>query len=148
MTSPVSNTSVHYDDEDDHSHTSDQGMEPEGEHEPEDQEWDEGGPSQCGYSESVHDTLMSVGKSVHNVVGEPSETVEDGMKSLGGWFQEASYAVRDFVRGNKEVEDDASKALATMKDDAYAAVSDIMGSKQNETETKVITAEGATAKAS
>lgn len=146
----ATNTSQ-FDDDDDDNHSGmhdtdheDDGIH-EGEHEPEDQEWDEGGPSQCGYSETVHDTLMSVGKSVHGVVGGPSEVVEDGMKAVGGWFQEASYAVRDYVRGNKELEDDSNKAFTTMKEDAYSAVSDIMGSGKAE-EGQVITAEGATPK--
>ena len=94
-------------------------------HEEEDQvqEWDEGGPSHCGYSESVHETLMAVGKGVHTVVGEPSQAVEQGViKSVGNWFQEASYAVRDFVRGNKEVSDDASQTFADMKEGALTAI--------------------------
>ena len=33
-------------------------------------EWDEGGPSHCGYHETVHDTMMAVGRAVHSVVGE------------------------------------------------------------------------------
>jgi hypothetical protein len=95
-------------------------------------EWDEGGPSQCGYHEAVHYTLMTVGKSVHGVVGAPSQGMERGMKTVGNWFQEASYAVRDFCRGNKqELGDDASAALSTMKDDAMAAVNDIMGTSSN-----------------
>lgn len=97
------------------------------------QEWDEGGPSHCGYSESVHETLMAVGQSVHSVVGEPSGDVEHGViKSVGNWFQEASYAVRDFVRGNKEVEDDTSQAITEMKQGAMAA---IYGETQEETPT-------------
>jgi hypothetical protein len=95
-------------------------------------EWDEGGPSQCGYHESIHYTLMTVGKSVHRVVGAPSQGMERGMKTVGNWFQEASYAVRDFCRGNKqELGDDASEALSTMKDDAMAVVNDIMGTSSN-----------------
>jgi hypothetical protein len=91
-------------------------------------EWDEGGPSQCGYHEAVHYTLMTVGRSVHGVVGGPSQGMERSMKTVGNWFQEASYAVRDFCRGNKqELGDDASEALSTMKDDAMAVVNDIMG---------------------
>ena len=93
------------------------------------QEWDEGGPSHCGYHESVHETLMAVGKGVHTVVGEPSPEVEQGViKSVGNWFQEASYAVRDFVRGNKEVSDDASQTFAEFKEGALTA---IMGENSN-----------------
>ena len=95
-------------------------------------EWDEGGPSQCGYHAAVHFTLMTVGRSVHTVVGGPSPGMERGMMKVGNWFQEASYAVRDFCRGNKqELEDDASEALSTMKDDAMAVVNDIMGTNSS-----------------
>jgi hypothetical protein len=88
-----------------------------------DKEWDEGGPSHCGYSEGVHDTLMTVGKSVHKVIGDPPSSVENGiMKQIGNWFQEMSYAVRDIVRGKDDVHDDISKAASTMKDDALASV--------------------------
>mmetsp|Transcript_32510 Transcript_32510/g.67801 ORF Transcript_32510/g.67801 Transcript_32510/m.67801 type:complete len:205 (-) Transcript_32510:193-807(-) len=79
------------------------------------QEWDEGGPSHCGYHETVHETLMAVGASVHSLVGDPPENVNSGMKQVGNWFQEASYATRDFVRGDQEVNDDAGDTLSTMK---------------------------------
>ena len=76
----------------------------EEEHEEEVKEWDEGGKSHCGYSDGVHDTLMSIGKAMHSLFGEPSEGVQEQMKGIGGYFQEASYTVRDFSRGklNKE----------------------------------------------
>lgn len=86
-------------------------------------EWDEGGPSNCGYSLSVHETLMSAGESVHKVVGDPSEEVEGVMKEVGKWFQEASYAVRDFVRGDKDVKDDTMEAASEMQNNAVDAVS-------------------------
>lgn len=124
---PVTTTTDdHYDEEDEANDNE------EGEVEEEQaQEWDEGGSSHCGYSESVHDTLMAVGQSVHSVVGEPAPVVEQGMiKSVGNWFQEASYAVRDFVRGNKEVEDDASQTFADMKEGAFSA---FMGGEENQT---------------
>ena len=78
--------------------------------------WDEGGVSDCGYSETVHETLMSVGQSVHNIVGPPSESVKTSMGSVGNWFQEASYAVRDIVRGenSKDFQEDASQAFSTL----------------------------------
>jgi hypothetical protein len=95
-------------------------------------EWDEGGSSQCGYSESVHETLMSTGESVHKIVGDPSEELEGVMKEVGKWFQEASYAVRDFVRGDKEVKDDTMEAASEMQRDAIDAVSSAMSSdKEN-----------------
>jgi hypothetical protein len=95
-------------------------------------EWDEGGPSNCGYSLSVHDTLMSAGESVHKVVGDPSEEVEGVMKEVGKWFQEASYAVRDFVRGEKEVKDDTMEAASEMQRDAIDAVSSAMSNDIND----------------
>jgi len=42
----------------------------------EDLEWDEGGPSQCGYSEPIHGVLMSAGAAIHRVVGDPGEGVK------------------------------------------------------------------------
>mmetsp|Transcript_62971 Transcript_62971/g.185986 ORF Transcript_62971/g.185986 Transcript_62971/m.185986 type:complete len:158 (-) Transcript_62971:255-728(-) len=92
-------------------------------------QWDEGGPSHCGYSDSVHDTIMSVGKAVHGVVGEPSEEVEDGpMHHVGNWFQEASYAVRDIVRGNhKEVANDVGATMSTVKHDLMETGSVVSG---------------------
>lgn len=118
-TNPETPTAAAGDYHDDHQHDDEEA------HEEEDhvQEWDEGGPSHCGYSETVHETLMAVGKGVHTVVGEPSPAVEQGViKSVGNWFQEASYAVRDFVRGNKEVSDDASQTFADMKEGALTAI--------------------------
>ena len=91
-------------------------------------EWDEGGPSHCGYHETVHDTLMSVGASVHSVVGDPPENVDSGMKQVGNWFQEASYAVRDFMRGDKIVSDDAADAFSSMHKD----VAGLMGTAKDD----------------
>ena len=62
--------------------------------------WDEGGKSDCGYSEGVHDTLMSLGETFYNVLGEPSEDLQQRMKGIGSYFMEMSYAVRDLQRGN------------------------------------------------
>lgn len=70
------------------------------------QEWDEGGRSHCGYHATVHETLMSVGESVHGVVGEPSERVDRNLNMVANWFQEASYAVRDFLRGDASMSQD------------------------------------------
>ena len=77
-------------------------------------EWDEGGASHCGYSSMVHNTLMTVGKSVHRVIGDPPERVERGMKSVGGWFQEASYAIRDYTRGNANIEEETKEVVDTI----------------------------------
>ena len=94
-------------------------------------EWDEGGPSHCGYHVTVHDTLMSVGATVHSVVGDPPEPVDSGMKQVGNWFQEASYAVRDYLRGDQAVGDDAADAFTSMKDD----VAGLMGNTKDEKKT-------------
>ncbi|KAL9178793.1 hypothetical protein ACHAXT_003924 [Thalassiosira profunda] len=75
-------------------------------------EWDEGGKSHCGYGDQVHDTLMSLGQSIHKVVGEPSESVQEAMHTIGNWFQEASYAARDLRRGKMDV---AGETAAAMK---------------------------------
>jgi hypothetical protein len=80
----------------------------------EDLEWDEGGPSQCGYSEPIHGVLMSAGAAIHRVVGDPGEGVKVGMRRIGNFFQEASYAVRDVVRGDAGVKDDARDAWKEM----------------------------------
>ena len=80
----------------------------------EDLEWDEGGPSQCGYSEPIHGVLMSAGAAIHRVVGDPGEGVKVGMRRIGNFFQEASYAVRDVVRGDAGVKDDARNAWKEM----------------------------------
>lgn len=88
--------------------------------------WDEGGQSDCGYSDSVHGTLMHVGKSAHTVVGEPNERVGKVLHAIGQWFQEASYAVRDYWRGNDRdsMHEDASKAIKTMFSGGETSVKD------------------------
>mmetsp|Transcript_25353 Transcript_25353/g.43278 ORF Transcript_25353/g.43278 Transcript_25353/m.43278 type:complete len:212 (-) Transcript_25353:350-985(-) len=77
-------------------------------------EWDEGGKSHCGYGDSVHDTLMSIGQSIHKVVGEPSDGVQGAMQSVGNWFQEASYAVRDLKRGKMDVAEETAAAMKSV----------------------------------
>lgn len=57
------------------------------------------GKSHCGYSEGVHDILMTLGESVYYVLGEPSEDMQKCMKGVGSYFMEMSYAVRDIQRG-------------------------------------------------
>ncbi|KAL3780886.1 hypothetical protein HJC23_009932 [Cyclotella cryptica] len=71
--------------------------------------WDEGGKSDCGYSDSVHETLMSIGETIYSVLGEPSEEMRKRMKGIGSYFMEMSYAVRDIQRGDWNVIDDASE---------------------------------------
>jgi hypothetical protein len=77
-------------------------------------EWDEGGASHCGYHQTVHDTLMAVGKSVHNLVGPPPEPVDTKMNVVANWFQEASYAVRDFFRGKSTMTEDVHEIMTTI----------------------------------
>lgn len=72
-------------------------------------QWDEGGKSDCGYSDSVHETLMSIGETIYSVLGEPSEEMRKRMKGIGSYFMEMSYAVRDLQRGDWNVDDDASE---------------------------------------
>src|SRR5210317_1873321 len=62
--------------------------------------WDEGGASDCGYSDSVHETLMSIGGFMHGIFGEPTEGLQRKMKGIGSYFQEAAYAARDLKRGD------------------------------------------------
>mmetsp|Transcript_25228 Transcript_25228/g.54340 ORF Transcript_25228/g.54340 Transcript_25228/m.54340 type:complete len:173 (+) Transcript_25228:89-607(+) len=95
----------HQDDEDD-----------EEEHEEhETKEWDEGGKSHCGYGDTVHDTLMSIGESIHKVVGEPTnEGVQHAMKSVGNWFQEASYAARDLKSGKMDLGGETAAAMKSV----------------------------------
>lgn len=74
--------------------------------------WDEGGASDCGYSDTVHATLMTVGKGVHGIVGAPSSGPLVQMQTaIGNWFQELSYATRDIVRGDAAVQEDAADAV-------------------------------------
>lgn len=70
--------------------------------------WDEGGRSDCGYSDAIHDTLMSVGKMVHSFFGEPSDEIQVHMRSVGSYFQEASYIARDLSRDTSIEEGDYS----------------------------------------
>jgi hypothetical protein len=73
--------------------------------------WDEGGASHCGYAEPIHDTLMKVGASVHKVVGEPPQFLEKRMNTVANWFQEMSYAVRDFMRGESKMTEDIADVM-------------------------------------
>ena len=98
---------IHSDAENDPDH-------PDREELDEDLEWDEGGPSQCGYSEPIHSVLMSAGSTIHRIVGDPGEGLNTSMRRIGNFFQEASYAVRDVVRGDGEVKQDAHKAWKEM----------------------------------
>jgi hypothetical protein len=77
--------------------------------------WDEGGSSDCGYSESLHNMFMCVGGGVHSLVGAPSDSVHSMQKSIGNWFQELSYATRDILRGDgaEGMQEDAIKAVGT-----------------------------------
>ena len=95
----------------------------------EEAEWDEGGKSHCGYSEVVHSTLMSVGETVHNMVGDPSPRVEKELKAVGNWFQEASYAARDLLGGAQEGDEERSSGMG---EDAMDAVKTLLrgGSKE------------------
>jgi hypothetical protein len=77
--------------------------------------WDEGGSSDCGYSETLHHMFMCVGGGVHKLVGSPSDSVHAVQKTIGNWFQELSYATRDILRGEggEGMQEDAIKAAGT-----------------------------------
>uniref|UniRef100_A0A7S2US52 Uncharacterized protein n=1 Tax=Attheya septentrionalis TaxID=420275 RepID=A0A7S2US52_9STRA len=99
-------------------------------------EWDEGGPSNCGYGFTVHDTLMSLGKTVHKIVGEPSTKVRQEMKVVGNWFQEASYAARDLVSGNTdEMAEDSLQAVTSIVRPLKSSDDD--GTDKEDTKTEV-----------
>ena len=90
--------------------------------------WDEGGASNCGYSDSVHGALMSAGKVVHSAVGDPSDQVRGSISYIGNWFQEASYAVRDLVRGNHvEMGHDIADTVSILDDDIKRVASETIG---------------------
>mmetsp|Transcript_30228 Transcript_30228/g.62145 ORF Transcript_30228/g.62145 Transcript_30228/m.62145 type:complete len:85 (-) Transcript_30228:455-709(-) len=57
---------------------------------------------------------MSIGKSIHGFVGEPSEIVQEAMNHIGNWFQEAAYAVRDFKEGKMDVGREAVQAVRSV----------------------------------
>ena len=50
-------------------------------------QWDEGGQSDCGYSDSVHETLISIGKCMYGIFGEPSDTLHGKMKGIGSYIR-------------------------------------------------------------
>lgn len=100
--------------EDDHMDEDEENENDDDEHENEVKEWDEGGKSHCGYGDSVHDTLMSIGSSIHKVVGEPNEGVQGTINSIGNWFQEASYAARDLQRGKMDVAEETAAAMKSV----------------------------------
>ena len=76
--------------------------------------WDEGGRSDCGYRDSVHETLMTMGSAIHKIVGEPSHKVVEAMNQIGNWFQEASYAVRDLTQGKMNVREETMNAVKSV----------------------------------
>ncbi|KAL7476840.1 hypothetical protein ACHAW6_002673 [Cyclotella cf. meneghiniana] len=99
--------------------------------------WDEGGRSDCGYGDSVHDTLMSIGSTIHKVVGEPSEAVIETMNQIGNWFQEASYAARDLRQGNMNVGEETMQAVKSVvsgddeDDDKLDPIAEVVSSEKN-----------------
>ena len=79
--------------------------------------WDEGGVSDCGYHETLHSAIMKVGETIHNVVGTPtSRGVISVQKTIGNWFQELSYATRDFLNGGHDstLHKDTADAIHTV----------------------------------
>lgn len=72
------------------------------------------GPSDCGYSDAVHNSFMAVGKSIHAIVGDPPQAVENPMTQAGDWFQEASVVVRDFVTGKADIKEEASDMMSSI----------------------------------
>ncbi|KAL7536638.1 hypothetical protein ACHAXR_010643 [Thalassiosira sp. AJA248-18] len=81
--------------------------------------WDEGGRSDCGYSESVHDTLMVIGEAMHSLFGEPSDMLKTSMKGVGSYFQEASYAARDLARGTSPLNEYLDEYMDVLMEEGY-----------------------------
>jgi hypothetical protein len=67
--------------------------------------------SNKGYGDRVHNVLISIGSTIHKVVGEPSAAVVDAMNQIGNWFQEASYAARDLKQGNMNMREETMQAV-------------------------------------
>lgn len=97
-------------------HSDEEGEDMEAEDEAAIKPWDEGGPSDCGYSDTLHSTLMTVGETVHKVVGAPGKELGHVQQSIGNWFQELSYAARDIMRGENTdgMHQDAADAVKTL----------------------------------
>mmetsp|Transcript_43537 Transcript_43537/g.63891 ORF Transcript_43537/g.63891 Transcript_43537/m.63891 type:complete len:163 (+) Transcript_43537:111-599(+) len=62
--------------------------------------------SDCGFSDTVHDSLMSIGKSMHGCIGEPSDSVERSMLNFGNVVQEVSISWQDFMNGKAKKENE------------------------------------------
>mmetsp|Transcript_8307 Transcript_8307/g.20406 ORF Transcript_8307/g.20406 Transcript_8307/m.20406 type:complete len:190 (-) Transcript_8307:297-866(-) len=105
---PMDADEDHHTDDEDEEHAEDE------EHEEAVKEWDEGGKSHCGYGDQVHDTLMSIGESIHKVVGDPNDSVQGAMQSIGNWFQEASYAARDLKHGKMDMAEETAAAMKSV----------------------------------
>ena len=114
--SPAGSNGAAEDDPKAEFHSDEEGEDMEAEDEAAIKPWDEGGPSDCGYSDTVHSTLMTVGETVHKVVGAPGNKLGNMQQSIGNWFQELSYAARDILRGENtdDMHQDAADAVKTL----------------------------------
>lgn len=93
--------------------------------------WGECSRSDCGYADSVHDTLMSIGKLVHSCFGEPSSMIQDHMDEIGDYFQEASYSARDYHSGNANEDDFSILDTTTMLCPDYYMCTYYMGNMRS-----------------
>jgi len=98
----------HHDDSDDDLSDAEEG------HNEVEHTWDEGGPSDCGYHQQVHESFMAAGAAVHSLVGDPSHPTRKWQTTVSNWFQEMSYAARDLLRGEEHLATDAQKAVETL----------------------------------
>mmetsp|Transcript_30613 Transcript_30613/g.34911 ORF Transcript_30613/g.34911 Transcript_30613/m.34911 type:complete len:146 (+) Transcript_30613:54-491(+) len=88
------------------------------------------GKSDCGFSDTVHDTLMAAGKAIHNLVGEPHSIVESAMKETGDFVKDTAVALHDFSIADGSI----------IKEETHELLRMMTGDEGDEDEKETITA--------
>lgn len=88
----------------------------------------QGAKSDCGFADSIHETLMAAGQAVHSVFGEPHVLVEGAMKETGDFVKDTAVALHDFSNADgsilKEETSELVRMMTSKEDEAAAAAAE------------------------
>mmetsp|Transcript_19426 Transcript_19426/g.29196 ORF Transcript_19426/g.29196 Transcript_19426/m.29196 type:complete len:146 (+) Transcript_19426:63-500(+) len=75
------------------------------------------GKSDCGFTDTIHDTLMAAGAAVHSLIGEPPSVVQGAMKETGDFVKDTAVALNDLKNADRSIIEEETHELLKMMTD-------------------------------
>mmetsp|Transcript_1381 Transcript_1381/g.2094 ORF Transcript_1381/g.2094 Transcript_1381/m.2094 type:complete len:140 (-) Transcript_1381:169-588(-) len=75
------------------------------------------GKSDCGFSDSIHESFMAAGAAVHSLIGEPHDLVQNAMKETGDFVKDTAVALHDLKNADRSIIEEETQELLKMMTD-------------------------------